>query len=57
MDCMVHGVVKSQTRLSDFHFTFIFQLAAGKSSWSWDVVTPQRCSQTILFLLPHLSVQ
>ena len=22
MDCMVHGVAKSQTRLSDFHFHF-----------------------------------
>ena len=22
MDCIVHGVVKSRTRLSDFHFTF-----------------------------------
>ena len=21
MDCIVHGVTKSQTRLSDFHFT------------------------------------
>jgi len=23
MDCMVHGVAKSQTRLSNFHFTVI----------------------------------
>ena len=23
MDCRVHGVTKSQTQLSDFHFTFI----------------------------------
>ena len=23
MDCRVHGVTKSQTRLSGFHFTFI----------------------------------
>ena len=23
MDCIVHGVTKSQTRLSNFHFTFI----------------------------------
>ena len=57
MDCIVHGVSKCRTRLSDFHFTFIFQLAAGKSSWSWDATTPQRCSQAILFLLPHLPVQ
>ena len=25
MDCIVHGVAKSQTRLSDFTFTFTFQ--------------------------------
>ena len=24
MDCIVHGVAKSQTRLSDFHFHFIY---------------------------------
>ena len=23
MDCVVHGVAKSQTRLSDFHFHFV----------------------------------
>ena len=23
MDCVVHGVAKSRTRLSDFHFTFL----------------------------------
>ena len=23
MDCIVHGVTKSQTRLSDFHFPFL----------------------------------
>ena len=26
MDCITHGVTKSQTQLSDFHFTFIVQL-------------------------------
>ena len=25
MDCIVHGVTKSQTRLSDFHFTLPFE--------------------------------
>ena len=25
MDCIVHGVKKSQTRLSNFHFSFTFQ--------------------------------
>ena len=24
MDCIVHGVAKSQTQLSNFHFTFFF---------------------------------
>ena len=24
MDCIVHGVAKSQTRLSDFHFPFAY---------------------------------
>ena len=24
MDCIVHGVAKSQTRLNDFHFHFTF---------------------------------
>ena len=27
MDCTVHGVAKSQTRLSNFHFTSLFHLA------------------------------
>ena len=26
MDCRVHGVTKSQTQLSDFHFTFSYFL-------------------------------
>ena len=31
MDCIVHGVVKSQTRLSDFHFHF--QAVRGLPRW------------------------
>ena len=27
MDCIVHGVVKSQTQLSDFHFTLLHFLS------------------------------
>ena len=27
MDCIVHGVAKSQTQLSDFHFTNVFIMA------------------------------
>ena len=26
MDCTVHGVTKSQTRPSDFHFTYMFMI-------------------------------
>ena len=26
MDCVVHGVTKSQTRLNNFHFHFLFAL-------------------------------
>ena len=30
MDCMVHGVAKSRTRLSNFHFHFsLFQIGKG----------------------------
>ena len=29
MDCIVHGVAKSRTRLSDFHFHFTFTEAGG----------------------------
>ena len=28
MDCIVHGVTKSQTRLSDFHFHSHFRLSS-----------------------------
>ena len=26
MDCIIHGVIKSQTQLSDFHFTSLMSL-------------------------------
>ena len=29
MDCIVHGVAKSQTRLSDFHFTSLLHFLQG----------------------------
>ena len=35
MDCIVHGVAKSQTRLSDFHFHF----GGDEMFWSYMVVT------------------
>ena len=31
MDCIVHGVAKSRTRLSDFHFHFTFNFSSGAS--------------------------
>ena len=42
MDCIVHGVGKSQTRLSDFHFHFHFQYSClenpmGRGAW-WATV-------------------
>ena len=36
MDCIVHGVAKSQTRLSDFHFHLEMEhLAVSTTSASW----------------------
>ena len=42
MGCIVHGVGKSQTRLSDFHFHFHFQYSClenptGRGAW-WATV-------------------
>ena len=34
MDCMVHGFTKSQTQLSDFHFTLTFQGSPGSTNQS-----------------------
>ena len=34
MDCIVHGVTKSQTQLSNFHFHFIF-LGSKNHCWQW----------------------
>ena len=31
MDCIVHGVANSRTRLSDFHFTFTVTVIAQKA--------------------------
>ena len=55
MDCMVHGVTKSQTRLSDLHFTFTWShrvvlregtcfLNHGPLCWCEQPVTPGRVS-------------
>ena len=40
MDCMVHGVAKSRTQMSDFHFTFRADLN-GKITYS------ERCTMVI----------
>ncbi len=42
MDCIVHGVAKSQTRLSDFTFTFHFhalekEMATHSSVLAWRI--------------------
>ena len=42
MDCIVHGVAKSQTRLSDFAFTFHFpalekEMATHSSVLAWRI--------------------
>ena len=42
MDCIVHGVAKSQTRLSDFTFTFYFhalekEMATHSSVLAWRI--------------------
>ena len=33
MDCIVHGVTKSRTQLSDFHFCFLLSGTLGKSDF------------------------
>ena len=38
MDCLVHGVTKSQTRLSDFHFHFS-QRNESEKNWVFTVLT------------------
>ena len=35
MDCIVHGVTKSQTRLSDFHFLKLILFINGFSVFIW----------------------
>ena len=42
MDCIVHGVAKSQTRLSDFPFHFPLRtckLCMGKNTCGWSLLT------------------
>ena len=37
MDCLVHGVAKSRTRLSDFHLHFLYYLSH-QGSPQWNVI-------------------
>ena len=41
MDCMVHGVTKNQTQLSDFHFL---------SEWALPPVLAQKCPRMAAYL-------
>ena len=54
MDCIVYGVTKSQTRLSDFHFHFQ-RVWSGLSLWFW-YAFPWWHSVSFLVLIIHLSV-
>ena len=36
MDCIVHGVAKSQTRLSDVHFHYLHSFTFSRMSYSWN---------------------
>ena len=40
MDCIVHGVTNSQTRLSDFHFSFTLVYLPGKSHGQRNLAGP-----------------
>ena len=47
MDCIVHGVAKSRTRLSDFHFHFLPWFITG-----YGIQFPVPYRQTLLFIHP-----
>ena len=50
MDCKVHGVAKSWTQLSDFHFHFIFSCMPRREE-NWLSKPRASCSQTTNALL------
>ena len=50
MDCKVHGVAKSWTQLSDFHFHFIFSCVPRREE-NWLSKPRASCSQTTNALL------
>ena len=55
MDCIVHGVAKSRTRLSDFHFYFTMMMRSQFNSVAQSCPTfcnPMNCSTPGLQTLP-----
>ena len=50
MDCVVHGIAKSQTRLSDFHFHFLYSRQSDRHRDKWKTLRHHPCLQTIFSL-------
>ena len=56
MDCIVHGVAKSWTWLSDFHFHYLYTVCSFMHSWIHQVFTesflcPKRCARSYTDIL------
>ena len=47
MDCIVHGVTKSWTRLRDFHFTSASECLTGTRSHGWSGRVPSEARHTV----------
>ena len=50
MDCIVHGVTKSQTRMSDFRISLSLSNNVGRSCSAWKVFCAGLCSPQICML-------
>ena len=46
IDCIVHGVTKSQTRLSDFHFYYGWYLPA-EYRWPFNLALPYKLNRSV----------
>ena len=57
MDCIVHGVAKSRTRLSDFRFLSLKASNIGQilESEQWKITLPSQLSNFPTYLLPKTS--
>jgi len=53
MDCILHGVTKSQTRLSDFHFQSVF---ITRSLYLWSPLIPYKYITKLLTIFPTLDI-